>query len=179
MARAECDTLWTPDIKTLFLMLFLVNVSLTLMLFAFWKTQKTYYGFKTWMLSLLVTSCGYSLFMTDGSVPVLISSTVADLFIALSVMMKLDRSQEVFLVKVGLSDHLRHAYSVLSSVALFYVPCQFGCHPRRDHRAAHSSLLSRDLPHRNTIPGTGNKVIRVRLCHGPFDHGSPLDHDNR
>jgi len=77
-------------------MLFLVNVSLTLMLFAFWKTQKTYYGFKTWMLSLLVTSCGYSLFMTDGSVPVLISSTVADLFIALSVMMKLDSTRKYF-----------------------------------------------------------------------------------
>ena len=77
-------------------MLFLVNVSLTLMLFAFWKTQKTYYGFKTWMLSLLVTSCGYSLFMTDGSVPVLISSTVADLFIALSVMMKLDTTRKYF-----------------------------------------------------------------------------------
>jgi len=88
--------MWTPDIKTLFLILFLVNVFLTLLLFSFWKTQKTYDGFKTWMLSLLVTSCGYFLFMLSGSVPVLLSSTGADLLIALSVMMRLDSTGKYF-----------------------------------------------------------------------------------
>ena len=58
--------MWMPDIRTLFLTLFLVNVVLTLMLFMFWKTQKTYEGFRIWMLSLLVTSCGYCLYMLEG-----------------------------------------------------------------------------------------------------------------
>ena len=88
--------MWIPDIKTLFLILFLVNVFLTLLLFSFWKTQKTYNGFKTWMLSLLVTSCGYFLFILSGSVPVFLSAIVADLLIALSVMMRLDSTGKYF-----------------------------------------------------------------------------------
>ena len=61
--------MWTLDISTLFLTLFLVNVVLTLMLFTFWRSQKTYDGFRTWMLSLLVTSCGYFLYVIGGSLP--------------------------------------------------------------------------------------------------------------
>ena len=86
----------TLDISTLFLTLFLINVVLTLMLFTFWRSQKTHDGFKTWMLSLLVTSCGYFLFVIGGSLPVLISSTVADLVIVLSVMMRLDSTGKYF-----------------------------------------------------------------------------------
>jgi signal transduction histidine kinase len=88
--------MWIPDIGTLILLLFLVNVFLTLLLFSFWKTRKTYDGFKTWMLSLLVISCGYFLFILDGSVPVFFSTLVADLFIALSVMMRLDSTGKYF-----------------------------------------------------------------------------------
>ncbi|MDD1703366.1 MAG: ATP-binding protein [Methanoregula sp.] len=74
--------------------LFLVNVVLTLMLFTFWRSQKTYDGFETWMLSLLVTFCGYFLYMIEG--PVLLSSTAANLLIALSVMMRLDSTGKYF-----------------------------------------------------------------------------------
>jgi signal transduction histidine kinase len=88
--------MWIPDIKTLFLILFLVNVFLTFLLFSFWKTQKTYDGFKTWILSLLVASCGYFLFILSGSVPVFLSAIVADLLIALSVMMRLDSTGKYF-----------------------------------------------------------------------------------
>jgi len=88
--------MYTLDIATLFLTLFLVNVVLTLMLFTFWKSQKTHEGFRTWMLSLLVTSCGYFLFVIGGSVPVLFYSTVADLIIVLSVMMRLDSTGKYF-----------------------------------------------------------------------------------
>ncbi len=88
--------MWIPDIRTLFLILFLVNVFLTLLLFSFWKTQKTYNGFKTWMLSLLVASCGYFLYMIGGSLPVLLSSTGANLVIALSVMIRLDSTWKYF-----------------------------------------------------------------------------------
>ena len=89
--------MWAPDNWTLFLVLFLVNVSLTLVLFSFWKTQKTYDGFRTWMLGLLVTSCGYFLFMIGGSAPVLLSTTVANTLIALSVMMRLGSTSRYFL----------------------------------------------------------------------------------
>ncbi|PKL69666.1 MAG: hypothetical protein CVV30_08950 [Methanomicrobiales archaeon HGW-Methanomicrobiales-1] len=88
--------MWIPDIRTLFLILFLVNVVLTLMLFTFWKTQKTYHGVRTWVLSLLVTSCGYFLYLLEGAVPVLFASTVANLLIALSVMMRLDSTGRYF-----------------------------------------------------------------------------------
>ncbi len=88
--------MWTPDISTLFLILFLINVLLTLMLFIFWRSQKTYDGFRIWMLSLLATSCGYFLFVTGGSLPVLLYSTVADLLIVLSVMMRLDSTGRYF-----------------------------------------------------------------------------------
>jgi len=88
--------MWTPDIITLFLILFLVNVVLTLMLFTFWRSQKTYYGFRTWMLSLLVTSCGYFIYVIGGSLPLLIASTVADISLVLSVMMRLDGTMRYF-----------------------------------------------------------------------------------
>nr|WP_320160728.1 PAS domain-containing sensor histidine kinase [uncultured Methanoregula sp.] len=86
----------TLDISTLFLTLFLVNGVLTLMLFTFWMSQKTHEGFRTWMLSLLVTSCGYFLYVTYPFVPILVSSTVADLLIVLSVMMRLDSTGKYF-----------------------------------------------------------------------------------
>jgi PAS domain S-box-containing protein len=88
--------MYTLDITTLFLTLFLVNVVLTLMLFTFWRSQKTHEGFRTWMLSLLVTSCGYFIYVIGGSLPLLLSSTVADLVIVLSVMMRLDSTGRYF-----------------------------------------------------------------------------------
>ena len=84
------------DIGTLFLTLFLVNVVLTLMLFTFWRSQKTHKGFRTWMLSLLVTSCGYFIYVLYGSLPIVVSSTVANLLIVLSVMMRLDSTLRYF-----------------------------------------------------------------------------------
>jgi PAS domain S-box-containing protein len=85
--------MWTPDIRTLFLIIFLLNAFLTLMLFTFWKTQKTYYGFRTWMLSLLVISCGYFLLMLRGSVSDLITIVIANLLIMLSVVMRVDATR--------------------------------------------------------------------------------------
>jgi len=89
--------MWTPDIRTLFLILFLVNIFLTLLLFTFWKTQKTYDGFRTWMLSLLVTSCGFLLLVFRGSLPDLLTFLLADLLIVLSILMRLDSTRKYFL----------------------------------------------------------------------------------
>jgi PAS domain S-box-containing protein len=83
------------DIVTLFIILLLVNVILTLMLFIFWKSQKTHDGFLTWMLSLLVVSCGYFLYNVGGAAPALIA-TVANILIPLSVMMRLDSTGRYF-----------------------------------------------------------------------------------
>jgi PAS domain S-box-containing protein len=85
--------MWTPDIRTLFLIIFLLNAFLTLMLFTFWKTQKTYYGFRTWMLSLLVISCGYFLLILRGSVSDVITIIIANILIMLSVLMRADATR--------------------------------------------------------------------------------------
>jgi PAS domain S-box-containing protein len=107
-----------PDIRTLFLILFLVNVVLTLMLFTFWKSQKTYVGFRTWMLSLLVTSCGYFLYVLEGAVPVLLTSTVANFLIALSVMMRLDSTGRYF--RSGALPKIVYGVLVPAALLLFW-----------------------------------------------------------
>jgi signal transduction histidine kinase len=109
--------MWTPDIRTLFLILFLVNAFLTLMLFTFWKSQKTYYGFRTWMLSLLVISCGYFLFMLRGSISDLLSIIAASILILLSVMMRLDSTRRYFWSK----PLPRIFYSILVPFAVLYL----------------------------------------------------------
>ena len=88
--------MWMPDLTTLFLILSLINLILTVMIFIFWKNQKTYDGFRIWMLSLLFLSCGYFLYVLWESVPVLFSSTVANFLIVLSVMMRLDGAKRYF-----------------------------------------------------------------------------------
>jgi PAS domain S-box-containing protein len=104
--------MWMPDIRTLFLILFLVNAVLTLMLFTFWRSQKTHNGFRLWMLSLLVTSCGYFLYMIEASL--LLSSTVANFLIVLSVMMRLDSTRNYFQAR----ELPRIVYSVLVPAAI-------------------------------------------------------------
>jgi len=88
--------MWTPDIRTLFLILFLVNAFLTLMLFTYWKTQKTYYGFATWMQSLLIISIGYLFLMLRDTIPTFFSVIVANFLIMLSVMMRLESTRRYF-----------------------------------------------------------------------------------
>jgi signal transduction histidine kinase len=80
--------MWSPDIRTLFLILLLVNLMLALLLFIFWKTQKTYNGFSVWMLSLLFVSCGYLLFVGNGFLP--LPGIAGNLLIVVAVMLRLD-----------------------------------------------------------------------------------------
>jgi PAS domain S-box-containing protein len=88
--------MWTPDLRTLFLILFLVNAFLTLMLFTYWKTQKTYYGFATWMQSLLVISIGYLLFMLRDTIPAFFSVILGSILVVLSVVMRLESIRRYF-----------------------------------------------------------------------------------
>jgi PAS domain-containing protein len=108
--------MWTPDIRTLFFILLLVNVILTLMLFIFWKSQKTHDGFRTWMLSLLVVSCAYFLYIFGGSAYTFIA-TAANVLIPLSVMMRLDSTGRYFRSRAL----PRITYAVLVPAALLLV----------------------------------------------------------
>nr|WP_319375226.1 ATP-binding protein [uncultured Methanoregula sp.] len=80
--------MWLPDIRTLFLILLLVNLMLALLLFIFWKTQKTYNGFSVWMLSLLIVSGGYLLYISPRSI--LPFGILGNLMIVIAVMLRLD-----------------------------------------------------------------------------------------
>lgn len=80
--------MFTPDIRTLFLILLFVNVMLALLLFIFWKSQKTYHGFSVWMLSLLIVSCGYLLYAGIGSLP--FPAMAGNLMIVVAVMLRLE-----------------------------------------------------------------------------------------
>jgi PAS domain S-box-containing protein len=82
--------MWAPDIRTLFLIIFLVNASLALMMFIYGKTQKTYDGFMTWTISLLIFASGYFLFLLRGSIPDLLSIVIANNLLILSVIMRVD-----------------------------------------------------------------------------------------
>jgi PAS domain S-box-containing protein len=85
--------MWVPDIRTIVLILFLVNAFLSLMLFTYWRNQKTYPGFSTWALSLLAISCGYLFLVLRGSVPDLLSIVGANCLIILSVIMRIDATR--------------------------------------------------------------------------------------
>jgi signal transduction histidine kinase len=80
--------MFTPDIRTLFLILLFVNIMLALLLFIFWKSQKTYNGFSVWMLSLLLVSCGYLLYADKGSLP--FPAMAGNLMIVVAVMLRLE-----------------------------------------------------------------------------------------
>ena len=82
--------MWTPDIRTIFLMIFLINAFLTLMILAYWKTQKTHDGFALWAVSLLFQSLAYLLFMLRGDVPDLLSIPVANVLSMLAMIMRID-----------------------------------------------------------------------------------------
>lgn len=82
--------IWAPDIRTIFLMIFLINAFLTLMIFAFWKTQKTYDGFALWAVSLLFQSVAYLLFMLRGEAPDLVSVVIANVLSMLAMIMRVD-----------------------------------------------------------------------------------------
>lgn len=65
------------DIKTIFLCLILTNVSMSFILLAYWKNQKTYSGFALWTIGASVISSAYASFALRGVIPDFISIFVA------------------------------------------------------------------------------------------------------
>lgn len=82
--------MWTPDIRTIFMMIFLVDAFVTLIILVFWKTQKTYDGFAIWAVSLLSQAIAYLLFMMRGEVSDLLSVPAANTLSLLAMMMRID-----------------------------------------------------------------------------------------
>lgn len=109
--------MWLPDTRTLFLIIFVSNLFLALILLIYWKTQKTYNGFQTWMAGLMVISVGYLLLMFRGFLPALFTIVLANLLIALSVMMRVDSARRYFRGKALPVK----AYSVLIPLAILYL----------------------------------------------------------
>lgn len=92
--------MWIPDVRTIFFLLFLFSIVLTLTLFIFWKTQKTYSGFQMWMISLLVISLAYFLFIARDMISDFLSIVVANTLIVVSLMMGVDAVRRYFQEKV-------------------------------------------------------------------------------
>lgn len=109
--------MWLPDTRTLFLIIFVSNLFFALILLTYWKTQKTYNGFQTWTISIMVVSIGYLLLMLRGFVPDSLSIVLANLLIALSVIMRVDSTRRYFRAKALPVQ----AYSVLFLVAILYL----------------------------------------------------------
>jgi PAS domain S-box-containing protein len=109
--------MWLPDTRTLFLIIFVSNLFLALILLTYWKTQKTYNGFQIWMAGLMVISAGYLLLMFRGFLPALFTIVLANLLIALSVMMRVDSARRYFRGKALPVK----AYGALLLVAVFFL----------------------------------------------------------
>ncbi len=82
--------MWLPDVRTLFLIAFLIDVFLTVVLYLFWKNEKTYPGFRTYMLSLPVMACACFLFAAPEAIPTTIGRALANILITVSLVMRFD-----------------------------------------------------------------------------------------
>jgi PAS domain S-box-containing protein len=85
--------MWTPDLLTLYVTLVLIDVSLTLMLFLYWRNYRTYPGYTSWLLSLPVYCCGLILIMFRSDLPQWASIVLGNFFLILTFVMRLDAIQ--------------------------------------------------------------------------------------
>ena len=88
--------MWAPDLRTIFLLICLINAFLALMILAYWKTQKTYEGLALWSLGLLFESVAYLLFMLQGAAPALLSILLANGFSMLAIFLRIDAIRRFF-----------------------------------------------------------------------------------
>ncbi|NLD57456.1 MAG: HAMP domain-containing histidine kinase [Methanomicrobiales archaeon] len=111
--------MWTPDIRTIFLVIFLINAFLALMLFFCYKSQKTYDGFAIWASSLLLQSFAYLLFFLRGEVPALLSILAANTLTVLGIMIRIDAIRRFFWSRTLPEWHYLLLLPVLGSFAYF------------------------------------------------------------
>lgn len=88
--------MWEPDLRTIFLLICLINAFLALMILVYWKTQKTYEGLALWSFGLLFQSVAYLLFMLQGAAPALLTILLANAFSMLAIFLRIDAVRRFF-----------------------------------------------------------------------------------
>ena len=88
--------MWAPDLRTIFLLICLINAFLALMILVYWKTQKTYEGLALWSLGMLFQSVAYLLFMLQGAGPALFTIILANAFSMLAIFLRIDAIRRFF-----------------------------------------------------------------------------------
>lgn len=78
------------DIKTQFFVAFLTQAFFTVVLFLYWKTQKTYQGFCEWVLSLFVVSVAKFLLISTNLFPDFLTISIAGTLSILYFILMLD-----------------------------------------------------------------------------------------
>jgi len=78
------------DIKTLLLAVTLVTFVYGLGLALYWSHQKTFPGFKHWIISFFAISIGYALLLARESIPLAMSVVVGNSFFAIGALLRLD-----------------------------------------------------------------------------------------
>lgn len=111
--------MWAPDLRTIFLLICLINAFLALMILAYWKTQKTYEGLALWSLGLLFQSVAYLLFMLQGAAPVLLTILLANAFSMLAIFLRIDAIRRFFWSRSMPSWYYLLIFPVLLSYAYF------------------------------------------------------------
>lgn len=105
------------DVGTLFICATIVEFLLTLALFLYWRTQKTYPGFYEWMLAIFATSVGGILYALRDVLPDFLTIVIANTVVILYFVLTLDALKLYFTN----STFRRETYLVsFPLVVLFY-----------------------------------------------------------
>ncbi|NMB78752.1 MAG: PAS domain S-box protein [Methanomicrobiales archaeon] len=150
------------DIRTIAFILALVSGLLAFMFLVYWKTQKTYNGFHLWAGSTLIMAVAYFLIMLRGTVPDLVSIILANLLLALGVLMRADGIRRFF----GGTAFPALIYLILLPFTLLIVWLTYGY----DSIALRSALLAAVL-----VPALvyiGYRAIRSSGNENRFIHGT-------
>jgi PAS domain S-box-containing protein len=86
----ELLIMWMPDLLTLYLTLILTDIILTLIMVLYWKSNRTYYGYKTWVISLPFYCCSMILVMFSNILAGPLTIVLAVFLFILAYLMRLD-----------------------------------------------------------------------------------------
>ena len=112
--------MWTPDLLTLYVTLVLTDVSLTLILFLYWRNYRTYPGYTSWLLSLPVYCCGMVLITFRAHLPPWASIILANFLLILAFVMRLNAILEFVRLK-PLDVKWCTGFLILSLIILSYL----------------------------------------------------------
>ncbi|SDF74573.1 Histidine kinase-, DNA gyrase B-, and HSP90-like ATPase [Methanolobus vulcani] len=99
------------DLRTIFICTIAVELFLVLVMFLYWKTQKTYPGFFKWILGIFSLLIAHILYSFRGTGPDFMTIALANTFVILSVFLKLESLKLYF-----------HASAFRRQVYLLFIP---------------------------------------------------------